>query len=153
MGGPLMPNDIPGLPIRLANVHKRFGDRTVLDGITIDIPAGESVVIVGPSGGGKSTLLRCLNGLALIDAGEIHVGEHRLSSAERTKTASLQQVRRLFGMIFQDFQLFPHLNVLANVIEAPVRVRGMHRDEATARGGELLRRVGMSGDGAPRIAV
>jgi polar amino acid transport system ATP-binding protein len=132
-----------GLPIRIAGVEKRYGTRTVLDGVSLDIPAGQTVVIVGPSGGGKSTLLRCLNGLARVDGGAIDVGPHRLDRTVIPR-AKLQSVRRLFGMIFQDFQLFPHRTVLGNIIEAPICVRGMRRDEAVARARELLRRVGMS---------
>jgi polar amino acid transport system ATP-binding protein len=132
-----------GIPIRIAGVEKRYGPRTVLDRVDLDIPAGQTVVIVGPSGGGKSTLLRCLNGLARVDAGEIDVGPHRLDRTPMPR-AKLQSVRRLFGMIFQDFQLFPHKTVLGNVIEAPMCVRGMRRDEAITKARELLRRVGMS---------
>jgi ABC-type polar amino acid transport system ATPase subunit len=136
-------SDPPVWAIRVTKVVKRFGDRTVLDGVSLDIPAGQTAVIVGPSGGGKSTLLRCLNGLADMDAGEIQVGEHRLAAGNRIPSAKLRAVRQSFGMIFQDFQLFPHLTVLANVIEAPMRVRRLGREEATTRARELLRRVGM----------
>jgi polar amino acid transport system ATP-binding protein len=132
-----------GLAIRIAGVEKRYGTRTVLDRVSLDIPAGQTVVIVGPSGGGKSTLLRCLNGLARVDGGAIDVGPHRLDRTAIPR-AKLQSVRRLFGMIFQDFQLFPHRTVLGNVIEAPICVRGMNRDEAISRARGLLRRVGMS---------
>ena len=132
-----------GLSIRIAGVEKRYGTRTVLDRVDLDIPSGQTVVIVGPSGGGKSTLLRCLNGLARVDAGEIDVGPHRLDRTAIPRV-KLQAVRRLFGMIFQDFQLFPHRTVLGNVIEAPICVRGMKRDEAVAGARTLLRRVGMS---------
>lgn len=132
-----------GLAISLSNVHKRYGPRTILGGVNLEIPAGEAVVIVGPSGGGKSTLLRCLNGLALVDEGEIRVGEHMLPGGQKPSTANLRAVRQLFGMIFQDFQLFPHLCVLGNVIEAPMHVRGQSRDEATVKARELLKRVGM----------
>ena len=131
-----------GLPIQLTNVRKSYGERVILDGVSLSIPAGETVVIVGPSGGGKSTMLRCLNGLALIDEGEIQVGEHKLCAG--LDKGKLFEVRRLFGMIFQDFQLFPHLTVLANVIEAPIRVRGIDRDQAVVQAKQLLRRVGMS---------
>ena len=131
-----------GLTIQLTNVRKKFGERVILDGVSLSIPAGETVVIVGPSGGGKSTMLRCLNGLARIDEGEIHVGEHKLCA--KLEAGKLSEVRRLFGMIFQDFQLFPHLSVLANVIEAPIRVRGIDRDRAVVQAKQLLRRVGMS---------
>src|SRR3954451_10001019 len=133
-----------GLAISLSNVRKSYGPRTILGGVNLQIPAGEAVVIVGPSGGGKSTLLRCLNGLALVDEGEIRVGEHMLPGGQKPSTANLRAVRQLFGMIFQDFQLFPHLCVLGNVIEAPMHVRGQGRDEAETKARELLKRVGMA---------
>jgi ABC-type polar amino acid transport system ATPase subunit len=132
-------------PITLTNVSKRFGSRLVLDGISLSIPPGQTVALLGPSGGGKSTLLRCLNGLNSFDAGEINIGPHSLRPAGGTDRRELQQVRRLFGMIFQDFQLFPHLSVLENVIEAPVRVLRQARAEACKRAEQLLQRVGMSG--------
>ena len=129
--------------IRIIGVQKSYGPRVVLDRVDLDIPVGQTVVIVGPSGGGKSTLLRCLNGLARVDGGEIHVGPHRLD-AKPTPRGKLQAVRRMFGMIFQDFQLFPHRTVLGNVIEAPMCVRRLSRDQAIEEGRKLLRRVGMN---------
>jgi ABC-type polar amino acid transport system ATPase subunit len=131
-------------PITLNNVSKHFDDRRVLDGISLTIPPGQTVALLGPSGGGKSTLLRCLNGLCAFDRGEIQIGPHRLGSGTASNGAQLRQVRRLFGMVFQDFQLFPHLNVLDNVIEAPCRVQGTARAEACKRAEQLLQRVGMS---------
>ena len=131
-------------PINLRNVTKRFGDRTILDSISLTIPAGETVALLGPSGGGKSTLIRCLNGLNVFDAGEVQIGPHRLVAGSRNRRAEVQQVRRGFGMIFQDFQLFPHLNVLDNVIEAPLRVLRLPRSEARTRAVRLLERVGMA---------
>jgi len=131
-------------PITLRNVTKRFGDRTILDGISLTIPAGETVALLGPSGGGKSTLIRCLNGLNVFDGGEIDIGPHRLVAGARNHRAEVQKVRRGFGMIFQDFQLFPHLNVIDNVIEAPLRVLRLPRIEATTRAERLLERVGMT---------
>src|ERR1019366_9111230 len=117
-------------PITLRNVTKRFGDRTILDDISLTIPPGEIVALLGPSGGGKSTLIRCLNGLNEFDAGEIEVGPHRLLAGSRNRRSDIQQVRRGFGMIFQDFQLFPHLSVLDNVVEAPIRVLHLSTPEA-----------------------
>jgi ABC-type polar amino acid transport system ATPase subunit len=130
-------------PIILRSVTKRFGDRVILDRISLTIPPGETVALVGPSGGGKSTLIRCLNGLNTFDAGEIQVGPHRLVPGSRNRRSEVQQVRRSFGMIFQDFQLFPHLSVLDNVTEAPIRVLGLPALEARRRAEELLHRVGM----------
>jgi ABC-type polar amino acid transport system ATPase subunit len=125
-------------------VTKRFGDRTILDDISLTIPPGEIVALLGPSGGGKSTLIRCLNGLNEFDAGEIEVGPHRLLAGSRNRRSDIQQVRRGFGMIFQDFQLFPHLSVLDNVVEAPIRVLHLSTPEAKLRAQRLLERVGMS---------
>ncbi len=128
--------------IQLQNVTKRFGQRTILDGITLQIASGETVALIGPSGGGKSTLLRCINGLATFDAGEIRVGPHLL--APQGNAAVNAQVRRMFGMIFQDFQLFPHLTALENVMEAPVQVLGKSKADAQATASELLARVGLA---------
>jgi polar amino acid transport system ATP-binding protein len=131
-------------PITLRNVTKRFGDRLVLDNVSMAIPPGEIVALLGPSGGGKSTLIRCLNGLNTFDAGEIEVGPHRLVAGSSNHRADVQQVRQLFGMIFQDFQLFPHLSVLDNITEAPIRVLELAANVARARALSLLHRVGMS---------
>src|SRR5213592_4983542 len=101
-------------PIILRNVTKRFGARTILNNISLTIPPGETVALVGPSGGGKSTLIRCLNGLNTFESGEIQVGPHRLLPGGHRNGGTVKQVLRSFGMIFQDFQLFPHLSVLEN---------------------------------------
>ena len=134
-------------PIILKNVTKRFGTRTILDGVSLTIPPGETVALIGPSGGGKSTLLRCLNGLNTFDSGEIQVGPHRLHPGEFQRRGDVQPVRRSFGMIFQDFQLFPHLNVRDNITEAPIRVQGMPTHAARERAEKLLARVGMAAHG------
>ncbi len=132
--------------ITITNLAKRFGPNLILDGISLEVNSGETVALIGPSGGGKSTLLRCLNCLNTFDAGQIQVGPYTLqphSNGVVSKSEALQ-VRRLLGMIFQDFQLFPHLTALQNVTEAPVQV--MHRSvaEARERGLQLLDRVGLS---------
>lgn len=127
--------------ITLENVTKRFGTRLVLDAISLRIPAGQTVALLGPSGSGKSTLLRCINGLTPFDDGVIRVGSQRLTP--RPAAGPLAEVRRLVGMIFQDFQLFPHLSVLANIMEAPRRVLGLPAAQAAARGRELLRQMGL----------
>ena len=131
-------------PITLRNVTKRFGERTILHDISLTIPPGETVALVGPSGGGKSTLIRCLNGLNPFDAGEIQIGPHRLVAGPRNRSSDVQQVRRSFGMIFQDFQLFPHLSVRDNITEAPIRVLGLPTLDAQHRAAKLLDRVGMA---------
>jgi polar amino acid transport system ATP-binding protein len=141
------------LPVVVDNVSKRFGQRVVLDGMNLAIAAGETVAVIGPSGGGKSTLLRCINGLNTFDQGAIRVGTYTLGPGNNQKhTASVRQVRRLFGMIFQDFQLFPHLTALENVMEAPRHVLKQPRAAAERRGRELLARVGLAdrADAHPR---
>jgi ABC-type polar amino acid transport system ATPase subunit len=133
------------MEITLSGVCKRFGSRKVLDGIDLTIRSGETVALIGPSGGGKSTLLRCLNGLNAFDAGKIHIGSHVLQAGGHNGNGrTVQALRRLYGMIFQDFQLFPHLTALQNVIEAPLRVLGLQKREALERGRRLLARVGLA---------
>lgn len=129
--------------IVLENVTKRYADRLVLDGVSMTIGQGETVALVGPSGGGKSTLLRCINGLCPFDSGQIRVGEHQLTPAGGSPGATAA-VRRLFGMIFQDFQLFPHMTALQNVMEAPRQVLGKSIDECRRSATELLERVGLA---------
>lgn len=142
------------LSVVMDGVSKRFGPRVVLDGVSLSVAAGETVAIIGPSGGGKSTLLRCINGLNTFDDGRIHVGPHALHPGHppRHAKADVQHVRRLLGMIFQDFQLFPHLTALQNVMEAPLRILGLPKAEARQRGEGLLQRVGLANwaDAYPR---
>jgi polar amino acid transport system ATP-binding protein len=145
--------------IRVEGVSKRYGPRVVLDCVSLRVRAGETVALIGPSGGGKSTLLRCLNGLCAFDQGSVRVGPHTLHPSDGARTTAaapclpslsgrhgqaLSAVRRELGMIFQDFQLFPHLTALGNVIEAPTRVLGQSRGAATAAARALLERVGLS---------
>ncbi|MBM4068472.1 MAG: amino acid ABC transporter ATP-binding protein [Planctomycetes bacterium] len=133
------------LRIQLTDVSKRYGDRTILDRVSLTIQPGETVALIGPSGGGKSTLLRCLNGLSTFDSGRIQVGDHVLTPASAGGNGSaIQTMRRTFGMVFQDFQLFPHLTALQNIVEAPLRVLGLPRQEAMQRAGRLLEIVGLS---------
>ncbi|MFM7073127.1 MAG: amino acid ABC transporter ATP-binding protein [Planctomycetota bacterium] len=129
--------------IVLENVTKRYGGRLVLDGVSMAIGQGETVALVGPSGGGKSTLLRCINGLCPFDSGEIRVGGHRLTPAAGSPMATAA-VRRLYGMIFQDFQLFPHMTALQNVMEAPRQVLRKPLDECRRQAIDLLERVGLA---------
>ena len=134
-----------GMPISVRGLSKRFGERTILNDVSLDVTPGETVALIGPSGGGKSTLLRCLNGLNTFEAGEIQVGQHNLTAGDthNGKSAALQQVRRSLGMVFQDFQLFPHMTALENVMEAPVRVANVDSTAAAERGRKLLERVGL----------
>lgn len=136
----------PAKFITISDLTKRYGANLILDGIHLEIPAGETVALIGPSGGGKSTLLRCLNCLNTFDSGTIQVGPYTLHphrNGVAPKSEALQ-VRRLLGMIFQDFQLFPHLTALQNVTEAPVQVLNRSVAEARERGLQLLDRVGLS---------
>jgi ABC-type polar amino acid transport system ATPase subunit len=129
--------------VELINVTKRYHEKTILDGVSIAIRQGEITAMIGPSGGGKSTLLRSINGLNTIDAGEVRVGEHRLTADSGRSKEAARAVRRKVGMVFQDFQLFPHLTALGNVCEAPQRVAGKSRSAAEERGRELLAQVGL----------
>jgi len=134
------------LRIVLEGVTKRFGERPVLDGVSLAVEPGETVALIGPSGGGKSTVLRCINGLTTFDAGAIRVGPHTLVPASAPgggNGSTARQVRRLVGMIFQDFQLFPHLTAIQNIVEAPLRVLGQPRREAHESARRLLQRVGL----------
>src|SRR5437588_1857955 len=135
------------LVVAINDVTKRFGARLVLDRVSLTVNPGETVALIGPSGGGKSTLLRCLNGLNTFDAGEIRVGPHRLRGGQhgRVNGGALREIRRFFGMVFQDFQLFPHLTALQNVIEAPLQVLRLSRAEAVERGRQLRSDVGPAG--------
>jgi polar amino acid transport system ATP-binding protein len=132
--------------IVLDDVRKAFGERVVLGGVTLSIRAGETVALIGPSGGGKSTLLRTINALCDFDAGAIRVGPHELMHRGRSPSQgdAVRQIRRLVGIVFQDFQLFPHLTALENIIEAPVYVAGKPRAEAIEAARALLNRVGLA---------
>jgi polar amino acid transport system ATP-binding protein len=140
--------------ITLTQVTKRFGERLVLDGVSLTISPAETVAIIGPSGGGKSTLLRCLNGLTTFEGGEIRIGAQvlRPATAAGANGTAAWQVRRLLGMVFQDFQLFPHLTALENIIEAPIHVLKLDKAAAVERGLRLLKRVGLDdrADAYPR---
>lgn len=131
--------------IELREVSKRFGERVILDRISTTIESGQTVALIGPSGSGKSTLLRCLNALNSFDAGAIRVASSELQPAARHRlhAPGVQEVRRMLGMIFQDFQLFPHLTALQNVMEAPRHVLRLPSARAEAQATELLQRVGL----------
>jgi polar amino acid transport system ATP-binding protein len=135
--------------VDVQGVHKRFGRLEVLRGIDLEVQRGEVMVILGPSGSGKSTLLRCINHLENIDAGRISVDGNLVGYRQvgdriyELKEKEVAQRRAEVGMVFQRFNLFPHMTALGNVVEAPLRVRGTPRAEATKRAQELLERVGL----------
>jgi ABC-type polar amino acid transport system ATPase subunit len=122
------------------NIHKSFGDLEVLKGIDIDVEAGEVIVLVGVSGSGKSTLLRCLNFLEIINEGEISIDNRKLDR----KKEDLSNVRAEVGMVFQHFNLFPHKTVLENIIEAPIIVKKMNKEEAIKEALLILEEVDLA---------
>ncbi|WP_283251486.1 amino acid ABC transporter ATP-binding protein [Aeromicrobium duanguangcaii] len=126
--------------VEMRDVVKKFGQTTVLDGVDLTVHAGEVVVLIGPSGAGKSTLLRCINGLERINSGTITVGGQQLSYDEK----SLNRVRSRIGMVFQSFNLFPHMKVIDNLTMAQTDVLGRSKQEARDRALELLERVGLA---------
>ncbi len=134
--------------IEIQDLHKNFGPLEVLKGVSMDVQQGEVVTIIGRSGSGKSTLLRCVNfleqpthGRVAVDGLSVHVEQHRLT-AEQKQT--IHDIRLRTGMVFQEFNLFPHLSVIENLIEAPVTVKKMKKDEAIAIGETFLAKVGLS---------
>ncbi|EJL54011.1 MULTISPECIES: amino acid ABC transporter ATP-binding protein [unclassified Rhizobium] len=132
--------------IELSHIEKRFGDAVILKDISIRIPEGSVTALVGPSGGGKSTLLRCINLLEIPTAGMIRLGDEKLSFAPGQKTGwqAIQKIRRQTGMVFQNFQLFPHQTAIENVMEGLVTVLRWPKERARERAMELLTKVGMA---------
>jgi len=135
-------------------ISKRFGQHEVLQGVSMNVEPGEVHAIIGPSGAGKSVFLRCINGLESFHSGSIQVGDLQLTpqTDARGDAALLQSVRKRVGMVFQQFNLFPHLNVLQNLCESPVHVLGKNRDESETLAMQLLDRVGLAAkkDSYPR---
>ncbi|PRY43981.1 amino acid ABC transporter ATP-binding protein [Umezawaea tangerina] len=137
--------------VRISDLHKSYGITPVLRGVDLEVRQGEVTCVIGPSGSGKSTLLRCVNHLEKINAGEVEVdGEligyrRRRGRLHELKDRAITRQRAAIGMVSQNFNLFPHLTVLENVIEAPMGVLGLGRAEAVARATELVARVGLAG--------
>ncbi len=136
--------------VRVRGARKSYGVNQVLRGIDLDVQPGEVVVILGPSGSGKSTLLRCINHLEAMDSGSVRLGDEQIGyELRRGRLRSLPpravaRQRSRIGMVFQQFNLYPHMTVLENVIEAPVGIHGQPAREATAYAMELLTRVGLA---------
>jgi ABC-type polar amino acid transport system ATPase subunit len=128
--------------LRTVKLNKYFGDKHVLKDIDFEVRKREVVAVIGPSGSGKSTLVRCLNGLEKATSGEIYVHGFKLDPGLSSK--QLRPVRAELGMVFQNFNLFPHMTVMQNVLEGPLLVRKMPRDQASALGEKLLAKVGLS---------
>ena len=135
--------------LKAEGVHKRFGRLEVLRGVTLEVAAGEVLCLLGPSGSGKSTFLRCINHLEKIDAGRLWVDGELVGyrqSGDRIyelRESEVARKRAEIGMVFQRFNLFPHMTALENVVEAPIRVKRTPRERALERGRELLARVGL----------
>lgn len=125
--------------INVENITKDFGDLTVLKGISTSVKKGEVVAVIGPSGSGKSTFLRCLNGLEEATTGEITIQDQVITD----KNTDIMKVRQLIGMVFQHFNLFPHMSVLGNVSYAPKKVKGLDDTQAERIATDLIERVGL----------
>ncbi|KOS26034.1 peptide ABC transporter ATP-binding protein [Bacillus anthracis] len=125
--------------IKIENLHKSFGKNEVLKGITTTIEKGEVVVIIGPSGSGKSTLLRCMNVLETPTDGNIWIGTKEVNNPK----TNIIKVRENIGMVFQHFNLFPHMTVLENITEAPINVKKVTKQEAEKKAEKLLEKVGL----------
>lgn len=137
--------------VEVVDLHKRFGDLEVLKGVSLSAKNGDVVAIIGGSGSGKSTMLRCINMLELPTSGAISIQGEAIAmmpdgrgGLRPSKPAQLRRIRTRLAMVFQSFNLWQHMTVLGNVIEAPVHVMGVPRDEAIARAEKLLERVGLS---------
>ena len=146
-----MANTDETLMLRMHGIQKAFGENEVLKGIDLSVRRGEVLAIIGPSGSGKSTLLRCINRLEEIDAGSIEIEGEFLAVTNETGTAeyadkkTCHRLLTAMGMVFQQFNLFPHMTVIENLIEAPVHVKGRKKEEVLPYAKELLKKVGLMG--------
>jgi len=134
--------------IAVKDLHKAFGEEQLFKGINMEIKKGEVVVCIGPSGSGKSTFLRCINGLEYFENGEILVGSLELHSINRLRPSredleAIRKIRLKVGMVFQQFNLFPHMTVVENIIEAPMSVLNVSKEAATEQAVSLLRRINL----------
>lgn len=128
--------------LKVTNLHKSFGDLDVLKGINLEIQKGEVVALIGPSGSGKSTLIRCLNLMEIPTSGEVYFKD-QLVNEDKLIEKSVDQLRQKVGMVFQHFNLFPHLTVKQNITLAPVKLNKMSQQEADKKAEELLTKVGL----------
>lgn len=126
--------------LEINHLHKSFGDHTILDDFSLDVAKGEVVVIIGPSGCGKSTLLRCINALEDYQSGEILLQGSPVHRSDK----NVHQMRQKIGMVFQSYELFPHLTIMDNILLAPTKVQKRNRREAEAEAMELLAKVGLA---------
>ena len=133
--------------ISVHTLSKRHGERQVLQAVSAEVAKGETIAIVGPSGGGKSTLLRCLNYLEKFDEGHVDIAGARLEPGMRGSEPALRALRSRVGMVFQQFNLFPHLSALQNIMLAPVQVKRVAAADAEKAGLALLERVGLGDRG------
>ncbi|GAA3911068.1 ectoine/hydroxyectoine ABC transporter ATP-binding protein EhuA [Microbacterium invictum] len=142
--------DAPTPAIRFDDVHKRFGENVVLDDLNFQVATGDRVTLIGPSGSGKTTILRLVMTLEEADGGYIYIDGEPLTHVERggrrveLKEKHRNEVRKRIGMVFQQFNLFPNMTVMENLIEAPVHVLGLSKRDATAKARELLDKVGLA---------
>ena len=135
--------------VSLEHARKSFGDTLVLEDISLSVRKGEVVAIIGPSGGGKSTLLRCLTLLETLDGGSLSYGDVTVATDDGSRSvyagkAALAKAKARFGLVFQNFNLFPHYSVLKNIIDAPIHVQKRSREEAEQQARALLARMGLS---------
>lgn len=146
-----MPSTMTNPMIDARNVRKRFDHLEVLKGVSLTVAKGEVIAVIGPSGSGKSTFLRCLNHLETVDCGHIEIeGEILVSTdqeggAHYVADAEVRRICRKMGMVFQHFNLFPHMTVIQNIIEAPITVKGIQKQDILPRAEALLEKVGLIG--------
>ena len=135
-----MSNNKKDVLLQVEHLHKAYGDHVVLDDVSLEVERGEVIVIIGPSGCGKSTFLRCLNALEPIQGGKVSVAGKSVDGSER----DLVELRQKVGMVFQSYDLFPHMTVLDNITLAPMKARGVAREAAEEQARALLERVGLA---------
>ncbi|MBN8201684.1 amino acid ABC transporter ATP-binding protein [Bacillus sp. NTK034] len=130
--------------INIKDLHKQFDQLKVLKGINLEVTKGKVVVVIGPSGSGKTTLLRCLNVLEQPTSGLLAIGDQVLDFSQQVSKRQIPPFRRLTGMVFQNYNLFPHMTAIENVMEGPVTVKGESKEAAKEKGEVLLRKVGLA---------